>query len=62
MNGHAAMTLRKSLSEKTYNKVMWMITHARNAILAIVILICFFSRDIRRGFGEFFCFLSQIAV
>ena len=53
MNGHAAMTLRESISEVRYNKIMWAITHARNAILAIVILLCFMSPLIRRGFGAY---------
>lgn len=53
MNGHAAMTLRESISEARYNKIMWAITHARNAILAIVILLCFIIPDIRRGFGAY---------
>jgi hypothetical protein len=53
MNGHAAMTLRESLSEARYNKIMWAITHARNAILAIVLLSCFISPLIRRGFGAY---------
>ena len=32
---------------------MWIITHSRNAILAVVIITCFISADIRRGFGKF---------
>jgi hypothetical protein len=51
MNGHAAMTVRDSLEPKTYDKIIWAITHARNMILAIVLLTCFFNPAIRRGFG-----------
>ena len=53
MNGHAAMTLRGVIPEKSYLKLMWIITHSRNAILAIVIITCFISADIRRGFGNY---------
>ena len=52
MNGHAAMTLREVIPEEPYMKLMWIITHSRNAILAIVIFTCFISADIRRGFGN----------
>ena len=52
MNGHAAMTLREVLSEEPYKKLMWRITHSRNATLVVVIITCFISADIRRGFGK----------
>lgn len=52
MNGHAAMTLREKLNESTYDRIMWAITHARNVMMALVILICFINADIRRGFGK----------
>lgn len=53
MNGHAAMTLRDSLDASTYDRLMWLITHARNTVLVLVILTCFLDPDIRRGFGKF---------
>lgn len=59
MNGHAAMTLRDKISEKSYNKVMWVITHARNTILVMVIMACFVFPDIRRGFGKLLFLLRR---
>ena len=53
MNGHAAMTLRDKLDTKTYDRIMWAITHARNLILTFVLLICCVNPAIRRGFGKF---------
>ena len=51
MNGHAAMTLRDRLDTKTYDRVIWNITHARNSVLAVVLATCFVNPAIRRGFG-----------
>ena len=53
MNGHAAMTLRDKLDASTYDRIMWAITHARNSILACVLITCFVNPAIRRGFGTF---------
>jgi hypothetical protein len=52
MNGHAAMTLRDKLSKKTYESLMWRITHARNLAVATVLTLCLINPQIRRGFGK----------
>jgi hypothetical protein len=52
MNGHAALTLREKMSEEGYTSLMWMITHARNAAMMLVLVLCWWSPSIRRGFGK----------
>jgi hypothetical protein len=54
MNGHAAMTLRDKLDPKLYNNIMWKITHARNAVVVFILFLCFYNREVRRGFGKSF--------
>lgn len=51
MNGHAAMTLKEKLDCNSYERIMWIITHARNLVLALIMITCFVNPDIRRGFG-----------
>jgi len=60
MNGHAALTFRKSLAPDTYNRIMWIIAHMRNAVLAVVLLLCVLYPKIRAGFGEYFVFACVI--
>lgn len=45
------MTLRERLSESTYERLMWIITHMRNLVLVFVLVLCVLYPDIRRGFG-----------
>lgn len=52
MNGHAVLTLRGTLPEKTYERLMWIITHARNAAMITILILCLYSFQIRRGFGK----------
>lgn len=54
MNGHAAMTLRKHISAERYQWLMWKISHMRNAVLVVVLLLCFLDNSIRDGFGKLF--------
>ena len=51
MNGHAAMTLRERLDEEVYDRLMWIITHMRNLVLAFVLVLCVLYPSIRRGFA-----------
>jgi len=51
MNGHAAMTVQKSISLETYRSIMWKISHARNLCVSLILLAMFFSPSIRRGFA-----------
>ena len=51
MNGHAILTMRKKLSNETYNRWMWIIAHMRNAIVVIVLALCLAYPTIRHGFG-----------
>lgn len=52
MNGHAAMTLRTHVTPHSYDKIMWIICHMRNAAVVVLMLLCVYSPYIRRGFGE----------
>lgn len=54
MNGHAAMTLKGKLSESSYDRIMWNITHARNLFMLFIIYLCYYYDSIRRGFGNFY--------
>lgn len=51
MNGHAALTYRKSLVPELYIQIMWAITHARNAVLIAVLVGCSVDPRLRRGFA-----------
>jgi len=51
MNGHAALTLKDSLSPKFYSQLMWAITHMRNLAMILVLCLCIVSPEIRRGFA-----------
>lgn len=51
MNGHAILTMRKKLSNETYNRLMWIIAHMRNAVVVVVLLLCISYPSIRQGFG-----------
>ncbi len=52
MNGHAILSMKGHLSDHSFSRGMWAITHARNVVLVGVLLLCAFNSDIRRGFGE----------
>jgi hypothetical protein len=63
MTGHAALTLRRNhskddengwwtLSDATYERTMWFITHCRNIIMVVVLFLCYWSDDIRSGLGK----------
>lgn len=51
MNGHAALTLRDHMAPATYDRIMWTITHMRNAAMVCVLYLCYSDNDIRKGFG-----------
>ncbi len=53
MNGHAILTLKGWLSERSFSQGMWMFTHARNAVMLGVLLLCAWDGEVRRGFGEY---------
>uniref|UniRef100_A0A7S3HSX0 Vomeronasal type-1 receptor n=1 Tax=Spumella elongata TaxID=89044 RepID=A0A7S3HSX0_9STRA len=55
MNGHAILTMRKKLSNETYNRLMWIIAHMRNAIVVVVIALCLAYPTIRHGFALSAC-------
>ena len=51
MNGHAALTYRKSLSPEQYHRLMWTITHMRNGVVVAVLAACASDPHVRRGFA-----------
>lgn len=60
MNGHAILSLKDHISRSLFEDSMWVLAHARNAMVVAVLLMCYFDSEIRRGFGEYF-FSSCIA-
>lgn len=51
MNGHAAMTLRDSISTKSYNQIMWTINHIRNIFMVFMLASIWMSPRLQRGFA-----------
>jgi hypothetical protein len=52
MNGHAVLAFKESLSEETFDRLMWIITHSRNAVMIWILYLCITSASIRQGFGK----------
>ncbi len=74
MTGHAVLALRAqtaddgwegfTLTEKTYDRWTWNISHLRNAMIVVVLVSCYYDHHIRRGFGTlslsfFFIFADE---
>lgn len=60
MNGHAILALKEDLEHKVYEMWLWRISHLRNVMVCIVLIVCFVNPTIRRGFGRF-AFISCIS-